>query len=796
MKALLGSEPWKWHGTACYDSECEIDFVSPEDTVRVLLERTYRTREAVKPVVLLLSALEDEETQALMEAFPEIRLVLLGPESLMLGRGSRANPPEDPDDSLAARLSQRQGADKYSGDLGMSATLNPEHKAATQLIARPEWLGETAAHLSARLTYDVSQAEWSIDSVATAVNIVPGAALQWAAANCTQGMPAGSDCTRFWMTWPEATGKLVDHDYGVFRSYLACDEGKTPPAGSLLFDQCAKLASLANPAEFLAFAGDAFRRATGSEIALVPGALIDPDGFAWLKSVLAPGWTRIMTRFVLERLIYRSFRIVRTTVAGSDLVATLDKALAASSHAGSCIVGLEGGCVSKVDTKRADRLFVNDRLLDPRLYYSIAMPEGLAAELGLEHSDGRHTADAVSVLNERLTDLHWYVADRDPDVALSTRLVRSGEGKLQFHSIASSFEFGYINLDLGEPAARKGTIDTTDISFRSITPARTLVGKATIDIAAIDLPRLAIRGIAESDFKRRTDIKTTIKTENGVESEVDASQLAFEANQMLFGGRADWKLRPFRREGRVYGGYFVEGEIQGPPKYLTAKIERESEDGFKMTRTASGVTQFQRQPLRFRYLAAGVDIANIATLFSQGMVPIKLTKAACTVGMGRTQPRAVHGVAIDGVEQDRQLFTDKGPQGVLDKVFGDSIDTFDPDVTFVALTQSRDQRRLQGELIFEPTVKIGKKIWKFATELNGKHYPTVADSEPNSVAKYFSAKFSLALPIVERLELVPTYQKQWADVHNGGNGYYTQDRFELVVKVPFVVKAGWGWLLR
>jgi hypothetical protein len=241
-------------------------------------------------------------------------------------------------------------------------------------MSRPEWIGEVANKLTARVSYSAF-GEWNVDGEVITSNMVPGAALEWTAAPCPAGTAVGIDCTAFSMLWQ---GTRIP--YGSFASYQVC-------ATAPVTDRCSRFAELEDENPFAMLAGDAFRRATGSELAIVPGGLVDPDAQVWLRDVFDVTHTRLLTRFILERLIYRSFRIVRATVSGDQLVTQVNKALSSAAHSGSCIVGLSATCSTTIDTKKTDQVTINGRLVDPRLFYTIAMPDGLAEELALSHSD-------------------------------------------------------------------------------------------------------------------------------------------------------------------------------------------------------------------------------------------------------------------------------------------------------------------------------------------------------------------------------------------------------------------------
>lgn len=774
IKTLLGNDAWRWSGpgSGCPVDECEIDVLPPADVMRTLLERAFpNNSNRRKPIVLLISSLTDADTQQVLNEFPEIRFVVLPQESQMLGRASRSYETLN-ENALTDRLARRQPERDYSGDQGLFGVFNGTRPQATSLWVRPEWIGEVAATMSATLSY-ASHDEWTVDNEQLESWPVPGAALEWDRGPCG-GDPA-PECTIFSVRWQGAS-----LPYGSFQAYLFCDPGADTPS-----DQCARMDDLFTADHFPVFAGDALRRATGSELAFVPGTLIDPDARVWIDRVVDGQHTHLLTRFILERLIYRSFRIVRASVSGADLVNTINKALKSATHSGSCVVGLDGGCAESINTKKPDHVTINGRLVDARLYYAIAMPEGLAQELTLDHSTGhRHTTDAVSALNEALSptgDPGWYVSGSATE-SVSDRLAKRGVRELQHHAVVSSFEFGYTDLGLNESTNNAGSIKKTEIDFRSITPSRTTVWKANIDLSAVDTYRIALRGIGEIDYKRRTDAK---------------NQRALDNNQWLAGARFDLKIPAAKRELRAYVGYFREGEVDGPTEYLTATIARDGDDGFRMMRQAAGVTSFDRRPLLFQYAAVGMDLLNAWKTGSHRKVPVDITKVAIQFATGQ-RLNIPAGVEIGGVRQSTELFVTGGGQAVLDAYFAANQSTFSPDVVMTAIAERRDRERVQVDLNFEPRWTVGKKTWKLGVELRGRLYPkaTEVNEVDNSVKQSLRSRVSLTMPIAPRLELVSAYEYQRAEIHRGGSGPYSHTKFEVTFRVPFVLRAGWGWLAK
>ena len=812
VKKVIGAEAWKWErkncdaATAakggcnwdlhlCPDQVCEIDFMKPEDAVRAAIVRAFPEPKPGekpdpaprKPIIVLLSSLTDAQNQELLEKFPEIRMIVLDPDSYMLGRASRDLSTEDKglDRRLAARIDDKQ---EYSGDRGLFATYNGDRPAATLLAARPEWIGESVARFTAALTYSTAP-EWEIEKESITVTPIPGAALQWSATPCAPPAPGApppptrsrpQECTEFFVTWPDARTRI---SYGPFPSYEVCEAPKPLATDADLADRCTMIASLKDEAEFATFAGDTLRRATGAELAVVPRLLIDPDAQAWLQTLIDKQHTRILTRFILERAIFRSFRIVRATVGGDKLLDTLSRALKSVHYIESCIVGLTVGCTDQVDPKAADITRVNARVIDSRSFYTVAMPEGLAEELGVPHSEGeQHTTDAVSAINQRLTtyDGGWYVPERDN--ALSTRIAKRADRKPQMSFLIAAFEFGLEDVNVDSALNDGNTLESLDVEFRSADTEHNVTGKLDGDWSVIDLQRVAIRAVSQINYKSKE-----IQPETGNEK-------TYPTNNWLYGGRVDWKGTLGGRETRTYGGFFMDREFAAPREFKSARIQNAAATS-TITTTAKARTEYRRKPIEYGYWAGGFDYLNIkkpAWFF----VDIKRLTAEYAYGWLYHVPR---GARIDGVVQEHFDDTIKSPTDLLNAYFAQNQATFNTSAVLEAIPDTRrNQRRIQLEAGVERSHSIGAHEFKGTAEVRYRRFPTTDDTRPNSLKSYWRTKFDVTYTLASRIEVGPSFEWHQAEIQvpAAGQGPFTYRKWEIKVKVPFVVRAGWGWLLR
>jgi len=281
---------------------------------------------------------------------------------------------------------------------------------------------------------------------------------------------------------------------------------------------------------------------------------------------------------------------------------------------------------------------INGRPLDPRVYYSIAMPESVAESVVPDHRPSeKRSRDALSVVDQSLVAKAWIV--ERPESSLAERLLRKGEGRPQINLVGSSFEIGYTNLTLTQPAGRGDTLKKLDVDFRGTTPSNTLTGKLDLDLAMFDARRTAVRVINLLDFSRRTD------------------------------------------------------STKDPPEVSHA-------------------------------------------------------------------------------------------------------DSFGPSVSFSTIPGRRPQRRVQADFDFEPRVTVRGKTWRLGTELRFRYYPAVPNGDDRQLRMALRGRAKLTFQLFSRLEFVPMYEYQLAEIHARTADEFGDGRFEATFKLPFVARVGWGWLVR
>jgi hypothetical protein len=131
LKSLLPAEAWK--GDDQNDRQ-EIVLQSPVETVQAWKSLIDAYCDSTRVCMLaLISALDDPGTVKLLGKIPEFRLNIVSPETALLGRVARKEK-------------------NYSGDLGYHAEFNQSVPKATQVLLRPEWVGETVISVKGKVS--------------------------------------------------------------------------------------------------------------------------------------------------------------------------------------------------------------------------------------------------------------------------------------------------------------------------------------------------------------------------------------------------------------------------------------------------------------------------------------------------------------------------------------------------------------------------------------------------------------------------------------------------------------------
>jgi hypothetical protein len=736
-RARARSGAWSWRPDEQKPGRQEVLFQDPVETMRYVIKRA--THDKTPPVVVLVSALADVETLKVLEAFPEIRYTVLSPDSSILGRAAgRSDDPKKADPTPRPRF--------FSGDLGLSAMLDQLYSEATRFVMRPEWVGETLISADADVSTRTveGQVVWDFKAPHVDVTIVPGAGLSW------RENADGS------LTYLATLPGERAIELATSRPYSNCKDPKDVA--------CQPFYALWEDSKALAgAAGAGLRQQRHADLAVASEGLIDPDFRLWIADRLAEGNndTRFLSDFLLQRLMFASPRMVRAFVAGPDLPATLQKIVKADPD--NCVSGLGGGC-TRPGNDHPERLTVNGRKLDQRLYYSIVMPDALAESLELKHDDDEDLVDMVETTEAYLR--------RQP--LRSERDLNGGyRGYLVFPTLSAGLTRSAPSDD------PDGIRANLPVEFAGAEKSRTWSYSVDGDLGLFDWPKWAVRMPMSLTYAQ--------KKQEGFRS--------YDKDQFSVGGRFDWKF-PVLGEVRPFVGFFVDGPLRRHLKRFNASRPVATDGTFDTNEKAKFKTDHLIEPSRYRHVAVGVDLLGLGEV-SAGASKFTLTKLGGRWTRGR-ETRLPVGVAIGGLELSVDDYLSKGAQTLLNEYFADHRETFSSSTRFELLTRKSPlQSRLQGDIVVANTTKAWKRTFKtdLTVQLRQYLYGGAAPSQfALSRTQHYEVK--IATPLVGRLTLTPDVSYQRATIAAEKNGKFHYWSLNVTAAFPVAVRWWRGRLLQ
>ena len=138
--------------------------------------------------------------------------------------------------------------------------------------------------------------------------------------------------------------------------------------------------------------------------------------------------------------------------------------------------------------------------------------------------------------------------------------------------------------------------------------------------------------------------------------------------------------------------------------------------------------------------------------------------------------------------------------GILKAYYARDPGSFDPNLMLEAINEDpRKQHRLQTEFNFKRDFTRWERKFKLDAESRWRFFPETADTADDSLRRYLRLKLNLSLPLLPRVELVPSFEYHRAKIQHAADGKetFTYSKIEANLKMPFVVRrAAWGWLAR
>jgi hypothetical protein len=625
---------WK-EADGCPVETCRIEVLDPNDAASWWLELAGSPMESAPPLLLVLSDLESDEEDELLDRFPQIRFLAISPESTRLGR--------------AAPGSKETDVPRYSGDLSFGGVVDAEHPELTRLIVRPEWIGETVLIARAQLKAGGNGSPWKLDTPSVASHGVPGAELTWS-----------FDPSRTHVTYAARfSDGTSTPSTAAFKRYRTL-----APDGA--FDHtCEKQDKLwTGKTDFTGLLLDEMRRSLGTDIAIVPAAWIDDEVTAWLAYLSAPGGTgRVdwLSGFILERLLFRAEPVVKISLPQTTLAAKLSAIVSQAAEAGKtvCTSGLNSAAtcpLSKLDVKD---LLVNIRRPRPGHFYSIALPASIARTHELEFDD-EGLRDLLVPLDKRLSDSQ---CANDPQRKtesgdattrpVAVRLEEELSGRIQRYLRLDPLSFEYSMTGVHEPDGQTGLLGKLPNDSSNAKNNREIIVEADVDFGLLDTRRYAIRvpAIVKLDRKDLED------------------QTSFDKNDFRVGVRGDVK-KPLRRLATVFAGFFVEGDIADTKSKVKATRELPAfTDPTRPELQLTGVSvsgpslTFRTRRSLFRFWSVGVELPK----YERGKTTISEARVSLDYGESSNVPDKVL-VGDQAFQFER--YVREGSVGVLKAAYG------------------------------------------------------------------------------------------------------------------------------
>jgi len=695
--------------------------------------------------------------------------VVLPPESQLLGRASRAtesNPRRLVPHVFSQRLKPTPAdPDRYGGDLGLGAVVNAHEPPATTLVARPEWIGETGATLEGTLSRN-TYGEWLIADGDVQVETIAGVPLDYS---------IGGDQVTY---WPVGHKNLSS---GPFRQYLSAAVAGASGDTANFIDVWK------SPSALAAAAGEAVRTALHADVAIVPDDLIDEDALGWLEHALASGRTDWLSRFVLERAVFRSYRFVRADVAGSVLLDTLRKALADPLDTGSkaCAVGLGmTECPATIATTHLHRIRIRGRAIVPTVYYTVALPDTVAEKLDLEHEDDiEDSVDSLDTLHDFLAAARWQTAAAAVP-PLPGVFEHRARNEVRHYLRVPTAELGFSRMSVHQPSERAGVLPNLPVDFSGAKPERTLTAKVEADWAIVEKRRQAWRIVGRADFGRREVLKEGRPSDVTYPKDEFFTGIRYEARIVTRTGAFEW---------RPYVGGFIEGPFRTSytTDFTASRPAQSSRDGFVATEVAGFPTPLRFEPSRYLHGTIGLDVLPAAAdVIALEWLDAQPTRLGISQSYG-SQSKILVDLALGGEPQAINDFLAQGAGALLNAYFERTAATFSRDVVWKPIFESRTQQRTQLDIEGELRVNAKDDTYKFGVAVQFRRYKT-EKAEDLALATSWKTSLKVTIPVYGRFEFVPAWEYQASTINADENNRFSANRFELRLNLPLFMRFGSG----
>jgi hypothetical protein len=743
VKKLFPDKYWQYTDDA--GNTVTLDFVSASDAAdwwrRTITDTVDNCGAGVHNscVFTLLSDLTDAQNLELFDNHPELRITSLHPDSLLLGRVALAT-------------------NNFSGDLGYYAISNSQDPAFTDLWVRPEWIGETVIDVDVKF----KPANWPELTPTAKHEDIEGVALMSVAA-------------------PMTINYILDN------KTVATSPRYPYPNPATWTDRV----------KFAEYVADTVRTSGHSELGIIPLEWIDADMVSLIRDcttsplqscqgLLSAG----LSTLILERVIYRQERIVKTTMSGSDLSKLL-KSISDDTQGdnGYCVVGIEpSGCQLKYKASDDNQRRVNGRLVIDDAYYSVAVSEGFAAAHKLVQAVKRYDP-VIEAVNKDL------LAPKSPPPNIDVQKRLNTRGWFFFNLAAPKVELSRQRLGVPKDSSRDIFSNIPIVSGRG----------------AKDTDKFTFQTTLETGFALRR-VDAFIRSELNLDGTRVANEKSYDSNLLSGGVLARYRFENSRYPLAVFGGLFVETSARREESKVSSSYEvtEQVQVGgnlvdLKGSAKGPDFKFIGRRPV-YRFKGFGIE-----SLMPRKWRYVNLTQFRTEIDFGKNV-RNPEGVKIGNVLQPADskgkaaidVYQEEGQSGFVNeylKAHPELVKPIDPanppdPISLELDYHRRQENRFDTKASFEPVAWTNKFEASYKVAITLEHQVWFNREKLTSLSPdwAFDLKFELHFPFWWRLEAVPYYDRYLVRIDGATSAFHWKN-YGIKVQLPAFAKARHGRVL-
>ena len=526
----------------------------------------------------------------------------------------------------------------------------------------------------------------------------------------------------------------------------------------------------------MAFIGDALRESVKTDLAVVSKDLIDADYAGYVRRHLDGNGSDWLSKYILERVVYDSRRVVKAKVSGADLVGKLNSAL--KEDGDYCISGIGGGCPSSLDTAHPERLTINGRRLYLNLFYSVAVPDHLAESLDLDHSDDDPGIDIVEATHQHFVRLGWMGRTEDDRPTVAGQLEAARSRNAQGYFAATKLDFGMVFIRPVDPEGRTDIRKNLGLPFSGAERSTRFAVALDSDYGAVDAQSFAIRVPMAIDYTRREE----------------SDKVTFDTDEFSTGARGDYKVPDGAALWRALLGRTAPGS-SGHALRQSQTRNRRGTGSISPKRRCSRRRTSSSRDGSFT-TAAGAEILPMKEFPVSNLVKMSLRKLGGRLTRG-TESNVPVGLSIGGADQDLDRLLSRGHATLLNEYFKANEATFSKEVEFAIETEDRRQWRFQVDTDGQIKLKTGER--DYTLDLGVRYRLYRAAGEPLSQFQKTSelkVEIAFGIPLWWRLKLTPAWLYEQATIEASENDLFQYSKLDIRLSLPIVMRYGQGRLIK